>query len=247
MFVDNLIDRELIIDDTYSQMLHVEHGKEIEFVSMAKLYPLFHREEMDNLIHTTDEMVEQYFQANKETYKYPAKAKLSMIVIQGGENEESKKKAFEKAEKAYKELKPGLLSFKKAKDFTEIARKYSEDEETASNGGRLEVDVYECRNSIEYMLFHGFHKQIFDLKPGDISDIFEFENNYHIVQVREMDSRKQLTFEEVREKVKEDLYAGEHEKVMENWEDELLQTAGFKIYDRILEEMLAETKVSQKT
>jgi hypothetical protein len=57
----------------------------------------------------------------------------------------------------------------------------------------------------------------------------------------------QLTFEEVREKVKEDLYAGEHQKVMENWEDELLQTAGFKIYDRILEEMLAETKASQKT
>ena len=57
----------------------------------------------------------------------------------------------------------------------------------------------------------------------------------------------QLAFEDVREKVKEDLYAGEHQKVMENWEDELLQTAGFKIYDRILEELLTETKASQKT
>jgi parvulin-like peptidyl-prolyl isomerase len=169
-----------------------------------------------------------------------------MIVIQGGENEASTKKAFEKAEKAYKELKPALLSFKKAKDFAEVARNYSEDEETASKGGRLEVDVYECRTSIEYMLFHGFHQQLFALKAGDISDIFEFENNYYIVQIREMDSRRQLTLEDVREKVKEDLHGQEHQKVMVNWEDELLQTAGFRIYDRILEEMLAEIEDPQK-
>ena len=245
-FVDGMIDRELIIEDTYSQMLHVEHGKEIEFVTMANLYPLFHDEEMKNLIQISDEMVEEYFQENEKTYMYPAKVKLSMIVIEGGENEESKKKAFEKAQKAYSELKPALLSFKKASDFVEVARKYSEDEVTASKGGRLEVDVYECRNSIEYMLFHGFHQQVFALKSGDISDIFEFENNYYIVQIREMDSRRQLTLEDVREKVKEDLHAKEHQKVMVNWEDELLQTAGFKIYDRILEEMLAEIEDSQK-
>ncbi|CAB1059508.1 hypothetical protein D1BOALGB6SA_4270 [Olavius sp. associated proteobacterium Delta 1] len=183
MFVDNLIDRELIIEDTYSQMLHVEHGKEIEFAIMANLYPLFHREEMENMIHISDEMVGEYFQANKEEYRYPAKAKLSMIVVQGGESEESKKNALEKAQSAYQELKPSLFSFKKGEDFAEVARKYSDDKETAAKGGHIEVDVYECRNAIEYMLFHGFHEQIFALKPGDISDIYEFENNYYIVQV----------------------------------------------------------------
>jgi parvulin-like peptidyl-prolyl isomerase len=247
MFVDNLIDRELIIEDTYSQMLHVEHGKEIEFLTMAKLYPIFHREEMQNLIHISDEMVGQYFQTNKDSYKYPAKAQLSMIVIHGGENEESKRKALEKAENAYQELKPSFFSFKKDKDFAEVARKYSDDKETAAKGGRIDVDVYECRNAIEYMLFHGFHQQIFALKPGDISDIFEFENNYYIVQIRDMESRKQPTLAEVREKVKEDLYAGEHQKVMENWEDELLQSAGFVLYDQVLEDLLAESKASQNT
>jgi parvulin-like peptidyl-prolyl isomerase len=201
---------------------------------------------MENLIHVTDEMVEQYFKKNTGAYKYPAKAQLSMIVTHGGESEESKKKAFEKAEKAFEELKPSLFSFKKGKDFVEVARKYSDDKETAAKGGRIDVDVYECRNAIEYMLFHGFHQQVFALQPGDISDIFEVENNYYIVQVRGMESRKQLTFEEVREKVKEDLHAEEHQKVMVNWEDELLQAAGFKIYDRILEEMLAEIEDSPK-
>jgi peptidyl-prolyl cis-trans isomerase D len=245
--VDSLIDRELILEDTYSRMLHVEHGNEIEIVTMASLYPIFHQEEMKNLVQISDEMVEQYFQKNKEAYLYPAKAKLSVIIIQGGESEESKRQAFEKAEKAYRELKPSFFSFSKGKDFAEVAREYSDDQETAAKGGRFDIDVYECRNAIEYMLLHGFHQQIFALKPGDISDIFEFENNYYIVQIREMESRKQPAFEEVREQVKEDLHADKHQKVMENWEDELLQSAGFMLYDQVLEELLAETKASQKT
>jgi parvulin-like peptidyl-prolyl isomerase len=245
-FVDGLIDRELITEDTYSQMIHVEHGQEIEFLTMASLYPIFHREEMQNLIHIDDKMVEEYFQTNKEAYRYPAQAKLSMIVINGGDNTEDMKKALEKAQQAYDELKPSFFSFRKEKDFAEVARQYSEDQETALKGGRLEVDIYECRNSIEYMLLHGFHKQIFALKPGDISDIFEYENSYYIVQIREMKTRKQLTFAEVREKVKGDLHTAKHQKVMENWEDLLLKSAGFKIYDHVLEETLAETEESQK-
>jgi parvulin-like peptidyl-prolyl isomerase len=244
-FVNRMIDRELITEDTYNQMIHVEHQKEIEFLTMASLYPIFHREEMDNLIHISDDMVEQYYQKKKKAYMYPAKAKLSMIVIKGGEKETDKKNAFEKAKMVYKELKPSFLSFKKKKDFAEVARKYSEDKDSASRGGRLEVDVYECRNEIEYMLFHGFHQEIFALKSGDISEVFEFGNDYYIIQIREMESRKQLAFEEIREKVKKDLFDSKHQKVMENWESDLLRSAGFKIYDQRLSEILADTKEPQ--
>jgi len=239
---DRMIDRELITEDTYNQMIHVEHQKEIEFLTMASLYPIFHREEMQSLIHITDEMVADYYQDHEKEYRYPAKAKLSMIVVKGGENEADKKTAYEKAARAHKELKPSLFSLKKKQDFAEIARKYSEDEETASRGGRLDVDVYECRNAIEYMVMHGFHNEIFALKPGDISDVFEFGNDYYIVQIREMESRKQLTLDEVRERVKKDLMDQEHQKVMENWEDDLLKSAGFVVYDQTLKEVLAETE-----
>jgi parvulin-like peptidyl-prolyl isomerase len=218
---------------------------------MASLYPIFHREEMGNLIHITDEMVEAYYQEHKENYQYPAKAKISVIVTRGGEKEEEKKRAFEKAMRAYKELKPSFFSFKRARDFAEAAREYSDDEETASRGGRLELDVFECRDAVEYMVFHGFHKKIFELKPGDISDVFEFGRDYYIVQIREMENRKDIPFEEVKEAVREDLRETKHQKVMERWEDELLQSAGFVVYDESLEEMMAEapaeTQGSQKS
>ena len=247
MLMDRMIDKELITEDTYNQMIHVEHQKEIEFVTMASLYPIFHQEEMENLIHITDEMIQDYYQKEKKNYRYPAKAKLNMIVIKGGGSEEDKKKALAKAQMAYNGLKPSFLSFKKQKDFAEIARKYSDDKETASKGGHLDVDVYECRNAIEYMVAHGFHEEIFALQPGDISDIFEFQDDYYIVQIREMESRKQLEFEEVREQVKQDLLAKEHEGIMENWEDNLLKSAGFAIYDKPLRELLAKNQEPQNT
>ncbi len=245
MLVDRMIDKELITEDTYNQMIHVEHQKEIEFVTMASLYPIFHQEEMKDLVQISDERIQDYYQKETNNYRYPAKAKLNMLVVKGGDTEEDKKKAFEKAQMAYKELNPSFFSFNKKKDFAEVAQKYSEDAETASKGGRLDVDVYECRNAIEYMVMHGFHEEIFALKPGDISDIFEFQNDYYIVQIREMESRKQLNFEDIREQVKQDLYTKEHEGIMESWQDNLLKSAGFVIYGRPLQEMLAETKTPE--
>jgi parvulin-like peptidyl-prolyl isomerase len=243
--VDHMIDRELIVEDTYSQMIHVEHQKEIEFLTMASLYPVFHKEEMEKLIHITDEMIEDYYKKNKKAYQYPAKAKISMILIKGGEKEEDKKKAFEKAKKAHKELKPSLFSFKKGRDFAEVVREYSDEKETASRGGRLEVDVYECRNAVEYMLLHGFHKEIFQLRPGDISEVFEFGGDYYILQIREMESRKEMIFEKIKEQVKEDLKEKKHEKVMVKWEDDLLRSAEFVIYDQTLKQALTGTEAKE--
>jgi peptidyl-prolyl cis-trans isomerase D len=244
--VERMIDRELIAEDTYNQMIHVEHQKEIEFLTMASLYPIFHKEEMENLIQITDEMVEDYYQNHKEEYLYPAKAKISLIVTRGGEEEDAKRKAFEKAQKAYKELKPSLFSFKKGRDFAEVAREYSEDVTTASKGGRLEVDIYECRNAVEYMLLHGFHKKIFNLEAGDTSEVFEFGGDYYIVQIREMEGRKELEFEEIKEVVKKDLMDKKHEKVMEKWEDELLKSAGFRVYDQAIKDVFVEEPQTSK-
>jgi parvulin-like peptidyl-prolyl isomerase len=244
--VDRMIDQELIVEDTYSQMLHVEHQKEIEFLTMASLYPIFHQEEMENLIQVSDKMVEDYYQKNKDAYTYPAKAKISMIVTKGGEKEEEKKRALERAKKAYEELKPSFFSFRKGRDFAEVAGKYSEDKATSSRGGRLDLDVYECRDAVEYMLLHGFHQKIFHLKPGDISEIFEHGGNYYIVQINDMESRKQFVFEDVKELVREKLMEKEHQGVMENWEDDLLRSAGFTVYDQNIRSELIQKESPEK-
>jgi len=42
------------------------------------------------------------------------------------------------------------------------------------------------------------------------------------------------------EGVKDELMAKEHEKVMEKWEDDLLSSAGFVVYDQTVKEAFAE-------
>jgi parvulin-like peptidyl-prolyl isomerase len=97
------------------------------------------------------------------------------------------------------------------------------------------------------MLFHGFHKKVFALKAGDISDVFEFGDDYYIVQIREMESRKGIPFEEVKAQVKKDLMVKEHQKVMEKWEDDLLRSAGFVVYEGNLQEALAKEPTREPT
>ena len=245
--IDGMIDRELIIEDTFNQMIQVEHQKEIEFLTMASLYPIFHQEEMEKKIRITDEMVEAYHRKHKEEYQFPAKAKIRMILIKGGEKKEEKEKAYQKAKMVYREIKPSFFSFKKRRDFAEVARKYSDDQETAFKGGLLDVYIYECRNAVEYMLLHGFHKKIFELEPGDISDVFEFSGDYYLIEIKEMENRKEIPFQDIKEEVKKDLMAKEHQKVMERWEDDLLKSAGFRIFEKPLEELVARFASGEKS
>jgi parvulin-like peptidyl-prolyl isomerase len=244
--IDGMIDRELIIEDTFNQMIQVEHQKEIEFLTMASLYPIFHQEEMEREIRITDEMVKTYHRKHKEEYQSPAKAKIRMILIKGGEKREEKEKAYQKAKTVYREIKPSFLSFKKGRDFGEVARESSDDSQTASKGGALDVDIYECRNAVEYMLLHGFHKKIFELEPGDISDVFEFGGDYYLIEIKEMENRKEIPFQDIKEEVKKDLMAKEHQKVMERWEDDLLKSVEFVIYGNTLKEMIPDVVVEKK-
>ncbi len=238
--INRMIDKELIVEDTFNQMIHVEHQREVELLTMSYLYPIFHEEEMRKMIRITDKMIEDYYRKHQEKYQSPARAKIRMIMIKGGEKKEEKEKAYQKAKEVYKNIKPSIFSFKKGMDFGEAARKYSDDKETASKGGLLDFDVYECRNEVEYMLLHGFHKKIFELKPGDISEIFDFGDDYYIVEIMEMERRKKIPFQEIKEEVKKDLMKEEHQKVMERWEDDLLRSIGYVVYEKPLKEVLEE-------
>lgn len=83
--------------------------------------------------HLKDDEIEKYYQEN-----IFGEAKASHILISlnvkedasDEEKEEAQKVALEKAKKVIKELKDG-------KDFKKLAKKYSDDEKTAKNGGDL--------------------------------------------------------------------------------------------------------------
>lgn len=74
-----------------------------------------------------------------------------------------------------KEIRSDIVE--KGKSFETMARIYSEDPGSASQGGRIEA----TRN----MMVKPFEATAYSLKPGDISDVFETEYGYHIMKMVE--------------------------------------------------------------
>jgi peptidyl-prolyl cis-trans isomerase SurA len=79
-------------------------------------------------------------------------------------------------ERAYKELEDSrkmILSGKRS--FTSEAVRISDDPGSAAKGGRIEAT--------RGMMVKAFEETAYGLKPGEISDIFETEYGYHIMQM----------------------------------------------------------------
>ena len=246
MLVNRMIERELVVEDTYAQMIQVEYKEEIDQAKAMVLYPIFHDEAMKKRINVTDEMVEEEYRKSGEQYMTPAQAEISYILIKGGESQEDRKRALRKAKEVHRKLKPPFYTFRKSLDFADAARTYSEDKKTAPNGGRFEGDVFECRNTLEYITMHGFHREIFELKPGEISDVFEYNGDYYIVQMRDLTERQPKPLPDVAGFIGEELTQREHKEVMETWEKELLDSVGLTFYDEAITSLLDEEREGGK-
>lgn len=140
----------------------------------------------------TDEYLKDYYERNKKDYLRPEAARIKHILIKidpAADNEDRKKKR-NQAEDILKKARAG-------EDFTELAYNYSEDEWRVKGGdlglihrGRLMPELEEVA---------------FKLKPGEISDIVETIYGYHIIKMEEKFPPTQLTFDEIKDKVKKEI------------------------------------------
>jgi peptidyl-prolyl cis-trans isomerase SurA len=79
---------------------------------------------------------------------------------------------------AYDKIKPILDSLKNGADFSELAKRYSDDSASAVIGG----DLGRVKKGV---FVKEFEDAAFLLKPGEISDIVETQFGYHIIKVNE--------------------------------------------------------------
>jgi peptidyl-prolyl cis-trans isomerase D len=84
-----------------------------------------------------------------------------------------------------------LVDAKGGKDFTELARKYSNDPTVNENGGDL---GFFPRNRMA----PEFSEAAFNLKPGEISDLVRTPYGFHIIKVEEVRPEKNTPLEAVR-------------------------------------------------
>lgn len=100
----------------------------------------------------------------------PAEVEINHIVAVPPFSEESKKAAREKLEDLRKQV------LEKGKDFTELAKKYSEEPGASKSGG----DLGEFGRG---MMVPEFEAMAYSMRPGEISKVIQTEFGYHIIKL----------------------------------------------------------------
>ncbi len=133
--------------------------------------------------------VERSYNDSIELYSTPEQVRASHILLKTAGKKEEEVKA--KAEQILKEVKAGG-------DFAALAKKYSEDEGSAKQGG--DVDFFG-----KGRMDPAFEEAAFRLKPGEVSEIVKSQYGFHIIKVTDRKAAATRTLDEVRPQIEDQL------------------------------------------
>jgi peptidyl-prolyl cis-trans isomerase D len=152
------------------------------------------------------EDVERYYNEHLGTYTTPEQIRASHILLKTEGKNDADVKA--KAEGVLKEAKAGG-------DFAALAKKYSEDESNAQQGGDLD---YFSRGR----MVPEFENAAFALAPGEISDLVKTQFGYHIIKLTDRkpgivrDLKDPDLYKEIETQVQRDLAEAQANELSES-------------------------------
>jgi len=133
--------------------------------------------------------IERAYNNNIEQYTTPEQVRASHILLKTEGKDDATVKA--KAEDVLKQAKAGA-------DFAELAKKYSEDEGTAKNGGDL--DFFGRGKMVPE-----FDAAVFAMQPGQISNLIKTQYGYHIIKLADKKAATTRTLADVRQQISDQL------------------------------------------
>ena len=133
--------------------------------------------------------IERAYNNNMEQYTTPEQVRASHILLKTEGKDDAAVKA--KAEDVLKQARGGA-------DFAELAKKYSEDEGSAKNGGDLD---YFGRGR----MVPEFDQTVFAMQPGQISDLVKTQYGYHIIKLVDKKTATTRSLQEVRQQIVDQL------------------------------------------
>src|SRR6266852_1870481 len=129
--------------------------------------------------------IERAYNNNSQQYETPEQVRASHILLKTEGKDDAAVKA--KAEELLKQARAGA-------DFAELARKSSEDEASAKNGGDLD---YFGRGR----MVPEFDAAVFAMQPGTISDLVKTQYGYHVIKLVDKKNATTRPLAEVRQQL----------------------------------------------
>jgi len=139
-------------------------------------YALLNVDQVRQTLTISDAELDAFYKQNLSQYQTPAQVRASHILLKTEGKDENAVKA--RAEEVLKQAKAPNA------DFAALAKKYSEDESNASNGGDLD---YFGRGR----MVPEFENAAFAMKAGEISDLVKTAFGFHIIKV--VDNKPEAT------------------------------------------------------
>src|SRR5262249_19918731 len=133
--------------------------------------------------------IERAYNNSIEQYSSPEQVRASHILLKTEGKDDAAVKA--KAEQLLKQVKAGA-------DFADLAKKNSEDEASAKNGGDLD---YFGRGR----MVAEFDQAAFSMQPGQISDLVKTQYGYHIIKVIDKKAATTRPLADVRQQIQDQL------------------------------------------
>ena len=174
------------------------------------------RFEISNRVKVSDKEVNQYYRDHQKEFWEDGRvrARHILFIAERSSSETNRKVKLQQAKKVLNEIRKG-------KDFAELAMEYSEDV-SASDGGDVGFVV-------RGKMVREFEEAVFNLEPGQISDVVETEFGYHIIKVEEVVSGKTLTLKDAKERVSAILAMKKQKRGYEDWMGELKKAAFIEV------------------
>ncbi len=209
-FERQLQNRKMTVEDLKGQLRRE--------LSIQKLF----NKEITSHITITDADVASFYNNNKANFNLAEpQVHMAQVVVSPNPDPNVRNLKNDKArdaEEAKKKIQTIEARLKQGEDFGMIAQNYSEDPNTAANGGDLGFVPESAfdKTSVE------LRKVILGLKPGEISPIIPMPDGYRILKVisKEPSGQRELTDPRVQQSIRETLL---------NRKDQLLKAAYYEV------------------
>jgi thiol-disulfide isomerase/thioredoxin len=171
-------------------------------------------------IEISDGEAQEFYSGNPGYFNVPDRIKVSHILICHRESQGCKSNLTRQEAKKTAEHIRNLAT---PANFAELARQYSMDTTTATDGGNLGY-------THKGMAAQAFEDAAFKLNIGEISDPIETDFGFHIIYMTDKQGTHVTTFEEAKKSIKEKLKNERVRSMLRDYSEELWKKADIKTY-----------------
>jgi peptidyl-prolyl cis-trans isomerase C len=174
------------------------------------------------------EQAKEAYQANPEKYLIPEQIQAAHVLLKAASQEEIAQRR--------DEAKAILTRAQQGEDFAKLAREFSEDEGSASQGGDLGFFP-------RGRMVAEFEEAAFALQePGEISDIVETPFGLHIIKLESRRPEQQLTFEKVKDSLIISLKQKYVRERLQDWYQQVSDPSQVSANHQAIDEYVKKTK-----